>query len=289
MNTNLLFIPCIFTWKPSRESHRFNNAYATRSYRSRKATASPFPESAMYWCNSNGSAVLETRVSSYLSVAGEAAPRGDIRILKGWYRRTGPGRVGIEPTTAVEEGGAGVCRMPKLPLKHDARTPSQTARLQLTLSPSPFPSLHLPPRSASSKSPYRASDSETRSIILDMAFPLSPSSPLRAHVPPRNHPPVTPSTCRPICGGSYVVSPLCSPSPPSHDPPGLNRGKMLSSRVSQLFRTYFLPFFRSVCFCLYKVTLIENLISRIAPLLSQANDIFKKFPAFSRSSIIREQ
>lgn len=172
--------------------------------------------------------------------------------------------------------------MPKLPLKHDARTPSQTARLQLTLPflPPFFLSVFFHGWSASSKSPYRASDSGTRSIILDMTFPLPPSS-LFALVPPRNHPPVTP---RPV--GQYAVEVMwcrlyALPRPLLTARRALT-GKMLSSRVSQLFRTYFLPFFRSVCFCLYKVTLIENLISRIVPFPRQANDIFKKFPIFSR-------
>lgn len=126
----------------------------------------------------------------------------------------------------------------------------------------------------------RASDSGTRSIILDMTFPLPPPS-LFALVPPRNHPPVTP---RPV--GQYAAEVMwCRlytlPRPLLTTRRALT-GKMLSSRVSQLFRTYFLPFFRSVCFCLYKVTLIENLISRIVPLPRQANDIFKKFPISSR-------
>jgi len=129
-----------------RESHRaraiVSTTGTTRSYRSRVATAQrapPSPESAMYWCNSNASAsaVPETRVSSYLSVAGEAVPRG----WQGGHKD--PKRV-VPPagdtTAAVEEGGARVCRMPKLPLKHDARTPpSQTVRLQLTLPPIPVP------------------------------------------------------------------------------------------------------------------------------------------------------
>jgi len=70
----------------------------------------------------------------------------------------------------VEEGGARVCRMPKLPLKHDARTPpppSQTVRLQLTLPPIPVPGCLTPARArglsrrgwpASSKSPCRTSE-----------------------------------------------------------------------------------------------------------------------------------
>lgn len=86
-------------------------------------------------------------------------------------------RGGNSTTTAAEEGGIGVCRMPKLPLKHDARTPKSNCEIATH----PLPSLSLFASflllcrgwsSASSKSPYRASDSGTRSIILDMASPV---------------------------------------------------------------------------------------------------------------------
>lgn len=65
----------------------------------------------MYWCNSNASAsaALKTRVSSYLSVAGEAtlSEGGNIRIAKGWYRRPeGGNTTTTTAAAAVEEGGA---------------------------------------------------------------------------------------------------------------------------------------------------------------------------------------
>lgn len=111
-------------------------------------------------------------VSSYLSVAGEATSSG------GGHKD--PKRV-VPPAGGWEyhgddDGGwrrwdPRSARMPKLPLKHDARTPSQTARLQLTPN-SPLPSSFSRGWPASSKSPYRASDSGTRSIILDMATPI---------------------------------------------------------------------------------------------------------------------
>jgi len=62
---------------------------------------------AMYWCNSNASvsAVLETRVSSYLSVAGEAT------LSEGGHKdrkRVVPPVGGLEyyDDDVVEEGGA---------------------------------------------------------------------------------------------------------------------------------------------------------------------------------------
>lgn len=131
----------------------------------------------MYWCNSNGSAsaVLETRVSSYLSVAGEATPRGGHKDPE---RVVPPARVG-GGATALEEGGVGSAGC-------------QNCRLNMTRAPQvKLRDCNSPPRGPSRSAPRlahlieilthtrarahkaEASDSGTRPIILDMASPCS--------------------------------------------------------------------------------------------------------------------
>lgn len=196
---------CVFIARLPRTRAIVSTTRTTRSYRSRErphGATPPSPESrnvlVQFQCLGFGGTGDASFVLSVSSRRGDPRSEGGHKDPKrvvpparegGWHRRRRRRR--------LKKVGPRVCRMPKLPLKHDARTPSQTARLQLTL-PSPraspsFSSRPSPPLPcfshgwpASSKSPYRASDSGTRSIILDMASPGT-----RAHRYVTN-PPVTP-------------------------------------------------------------------------------------------------
>lgn len=131
--------------------------HTTRSYRSRKATASPFPQSAMYWCNSNASAVLETRVSSYLSVTGEATPSGGHKDPK---RVVPPAPGGWELNRLRRLKKAGIGVLPGC----------QNCRLNMTRAPqvklrdcnSPLPS----PSSSMAGPPHRNPHTERQTLEL---------------------------------------------------------------------------------------------------------------------------